>query len=261
VTADELFAIWAPDGCEWSAWAKPVLFAGRLTQQAAADVAMHVARAALLPAVNVPPGDGRTVVVVDLPGAASVIAGVDLAGRGYRPVPLFNAVAAAGGSTRAKVDVVPIVAALVDAAPALAGASLAAAAPPAFLIDEQRRFGRADVPLTPGVFDNRSVSLPTDFPSGNLLRARGIERCVVVQQSPDDQPQEDLRHTLLRWQQAGIAVELLRLGIDPSPRPVSVRRPGGFRSLWQRALAVMGLYRSPLGGFGGRIPEPSSGAG
>ena len=46
---------------------------------------------------------------------------------------------------------------------------------------------------------------------------------------------------------------------DPSrPTPITVRRPFLYRQLWQRMLATFGLKRSPLGGFGGVLPIPSS---
>jgi len=35
---------------------------------------------------------------------------------------------------------------------------------------------------------------------------------------------------------------------------MSEARPGGFRSLWHNLMATFGLRRSPLGGFGGRLP-------
>jgi hypothetical protein len=112
--------------------------------------------------------------------------------------------------------------------------------------------------MTPGRFDNRSVSLPTDFPSGNLILSKGIRRAIVVQRSGGP-PQEDLAHTLRRWQQAGIRIELKAWDAAGAPVPSEVRQPWLFRALWHRLIVTAGLRRNPLGGFGGTLPEPSSG--
>ena len=76
--------------------------------------------------------------------------------------------------------------------------------------------------VEPPAFDNRSVSLPTDFPSANLLLSYGVRRVVLVQ-ATDGQPQADLAHTLLRWQQAGI--DMMRSAVDAATRR-SRTRPG-----------------------------------
>jgi hypothetical protein len=103
-----------------------------------------------------------------------------------------------------------------------------------------------------------SISLPTDFPSANLLRSRGITRVVVVQPK-SILPDPDLCHTLRRWQDAGLPILLKSLEEAGAPVPVIVNRPLGFRLLWHNFLATIGLKRSPFGGFGGRLPVPSAG--
>jgi hypothetical protein len=187
-----------------------------------------------------------------------------LASRGYRPVPLYNAVpgpvgiltpGALGGSV-SLVDVHGIADALWHGAEHLRQTSLADDAPPAFLLDANRRGeGRF---ATPGRFDNRSISFTTDFPSANFLMASGIQR-VVLGQLAADQPQPDLAHTLRRWQEGGLGIELKRLDSGAPITPLEVPKPSGFGSIWQRALALFGLRRHRLGGFGGFIPEPSAG--
>ena len=242
---EQLYLIWAPPDSPWSAWAKPVLFAH-------ADVAGQSEAAADVSAV--PPADGTTAVVVDLPGATGVATAVVLAGRGYRPVPLYNAVP---GGAAAAVAVEPIRAALSAAAADLRSASPVADAPPAFVLDAGRRFSQ--VAVGPGVFDNRSVSLPTDFPSAERLRSGGVRRIVLVQATTGP-PQADLGHTLRRWQAAGLPI--LRVATaEPGrpPVPINVPRPGGFRSMWHGLVAVAGLRRHPMGGFGGTLPVPSAG--
>jgi hypothetical protein len=248
MTEDGQFEAWAPRDSPWSPWVKPVLFA-------------HAA-GPLLGDEQLPPApsldwlgnaDG-TVLVIDLNGPVSVAAGLALAARGFRPVPLFNAVPGPPVA-RAKVDVWPIVRALASAAPLLLQAPLPAAAPPAFLLDATRRGAAAREGAD---FDNRSVSFPTDFPSGNLLRSRGFTRAVLVQ-AEDASPQPDLAHTLRRWQEAGIAIEVKALTLDGPPVPTQVQTPSWARLALYRLLALAGLRRAPLGGFGGQL-EGSGGA-
>src|SRR5205823_2801894 len=148
-------------------------------------------------------------------------------------------------------DIQPIVAALSMATPDLDKLNLRYDAPPAFLLDAQRRVG-TEIHPAHGMFDNRSVSLPTDFPSASRMLSMGIKRIVLVQ--PAMEPQVDLSHTLLRWQQAGIEIQALALSTQTGAQTIEVRKPTMYRMLWQRMLATIGLRRNPLGGFGGLLP-------
>jgi len=265
MTESEVFEIWAPTASPWSPWVKPVLFAH--FDRAAKAMAENPTLAASLPAIPLahwaPPADGRTALVLDLPGSSGVGMGMAMAHLGYRPIALYNAIPTPTSSSistvaDALVDVLPIVAALMTATKELAATSLPPDAPPAFLLDSSRRVGRMISP-EPGLFDNRSVSLPTDFPSANFLLSRGIRQVVMVRQNTTD-PQADLSHTLLRWQRAGISILAVSVESDATaPTPIVVKKPPFFRLLWQRLIATAGLKRSPLGGFGGFLPIPSGG--
>lgn len=252
-------------------WCKPVLFAhlpNTMTpmggnQQSLPVFAPWAAHA-----------DGSTVLVVDLPGVQSVRMAETLVHAGFRPVPLFNAVPGPEGlddterdnSARTAVDVRPIIEALEQATLRLREPlqCLSAAAPPAFLLDGDRRLGKDP---RPGDFDNRSVSLPTDFPSATFLQARGVRRAIVVFDAQSrmvtgDQPATDLAHTLLRWQTAGITIFSCALDENlegGNLQTIAVARPTWFRAIWHNALAVVGLRRNPMGGFGGELPVPSAG--
>jgi hypothetical protein len=125
-----------------------------------------------------------------------------------------------------------------------------------FLLDADRRTGHG--PLTPGRFDNRSLSLPTDFPSAAFLAARGIGDVLLVQRDRRH-PQEDLAHTLLRYQQAGLRASGQTLDPPTPPTPIVLAVPRWYRSMFHRFLATFGLQRHALGGFGGTLPEPSAG--
>jgi len=112
----------------------------------------------------------------------------------------------------------------------------------------------------PGLFDNRWLVFPQDFPSANFLRSHAMDSALLVQAQPD-QPQSDLAHVLLRWQQAGLPLRVVTPAPGAAPQPLSVRRPRLFRWMWHRALASLGLRRNSAGGFGAVVPMPSSSSG
>jgi hypothetical protein len=191
-------------------------------------------------------------IVVDLPGEVGIMAALVLAGAGYRPVPLYNALP--GDSN--VIDMTGILMGLLNTADHLASLTIAADAPPAFLLDARRRGEGASV--APGMFDNRSISLPTDFPSANFLLSRGIRRALLIQQDRLD-PQVDLAHTLRRWQEAGIEINGKMLDDAQPPTRIDVPKPPRFRMMFYSLLALMGLRQNPMGGFGGVLPVPSAG--
>src|SRR5215469_3092864 len=181
----EMYAVWAPDSSLWSPWTKPVLFAYLDAMAAASE----------LPAASAnldwcPPAKDKVVVVVDLAGAESVLMGVALAERGYRPVPLYNAVPLpsgypvldpATGRNVAAVDVLPIISSLRRGAERLANLQISTDAPPVFLLDDNRQGdGRT---MMEDEFDNRSVCFTTDFPSANFLLGHGFQQALIVQKS------------------------------------------------------------------------------
>jgi hypothetical protein len=248
MNAEQAYLIWAPEQSPWSPWAKPVLFASQsIWDDPGAEEPDGPPAPSWVSAL-----DASTAFVIDLPGAESVRRGVALARSGWRPVPLYNAVP----GSAALVDVASIVLAMRRATALLEPLALAHARPPVFLLDASRRLGTGE-PARPGMFDNRSLSLPTDFPSGLFLRARGIERVVLVQEG-STWPQSDLAHTLVAWQEAGLSIAMTPSAEGP-PEPIRVQRPSNLRVMWYRFLATLGMRRSPLGGFGGRIPVPSAG--
>ena len=188
-----------------------------------------------------------TALVVDLPGAESAIAGADLADLGFRPVPLYNAVA----SPAAVIDVQPIVDALVVGAERVARARIDGA--PAFLLHSDR-LGEGR-PLHPGKLDNRSVCRAADFPSADTLTRAGIERVVVV----CERLASDLEEVLLVWQQEGIALQWKSPDDDDAPVPLVLARRWWGRRLFDMARRSA-LRRREDGSYGALI-EPSSGNG
>lgn len=270
MNSESVYLDWAADPV-WSRWAKPVLFA-HLSDQVIARALTESALEHISADVGgVSRATGTTAVIVDLPGAASVAAGLALAELGYRPVPLYNSAPvmlpevsepspglAANEmpmlGPRATVDMYPIVRLLIQVARGRVLRTISPLAPPAFLLDSRRR-GIGAIPR-PGDFDNRSISLPTDFPSANFMLASRIRDAIVIQEQLGA-PQQDLAHTLRRWQDAGIRIMTSIPG--GTPQPVVVGRPPRFRHLWYGLLERLRLRQNPLGGYGGFLPVASAG--
>lgn len=211
------------------------------------------------------PKKDQVVVVVDLPGAESVMMGLALANRGYRPVPLYNAIPLPGGEPVldpinrrrvAAVDVLPVIEGLRHGAERLIGLGITDDAPPAFLLDANRHGDGQG--LLPEEFDNRSVCYTTDFPSANFLLAHGFQKALLVQRTSRI-PQQDLAHVLRRWQEGGIELEVLQTDFSTLPERLEVARPSWYGAMFQRALAAIGLRRAQNGGFGAWVPESGAG--
>src|SRR5207302_10946527 len=120
------------------------------------------------------PAPGSSAIVVDLPGEDGINFAIELARHGYRPIPLYNALpfplseklSPPHARSKTTVDVVSILAAICRETATLQQIHLSPVAPPAFLLDADRRIARID-PAT-GIFDNRSVCFETDFPSADF---------------------------------------------------------------------------------------------
>jgi len=242
----QLFEAWTPPSSPWSRWVKPALFA-EMPDGPPPPPDLN------LPEVRLR-HDPATAVVIDLPGPDSVKTGLALLASGLQPVPLFNAAYHLAGV----VEVTGIAAWLAHGPAVFSRMPVAEAAPPAFLLDAKRL--RGGLKPSPGQFDNRWMTFPQDFPSANFLITRGIRRIVLVQDADIfAQPQEDLSHVLLRWQEAGLEIAGAKPPDLDEAQPLRVAKPSGFRALWQRALALAGLRRNSAGGFGAVVPQPSSG--
>lgn len=256
-----IFSIWAPEGSPWSNWVKPVLFAHM-------DAALSYLPQpeSVVDVSSFPAADGKTAMVLDLPGAEGVYIGIALAERGFRPVPLYNAVPMPTVlpfeepitvMPVAAVDVRPILNALRRGTEHLVQRNLPLNASPVFLLDINRR--SASRSMTTGHFDNRSVCFTTDFPSANFLHTQGIERVVLVQRDRTE-PMSDLAHALRRWQDGGLVMERIRIDAPAVPERFEVSKPSWFGMMFQRALLGFGLLKAPGGGYGWWVPDSSSGA-
>jgi hypothetical protein len=244
----QLYELWAPPGGLWTPWVKPVLFA-----QLQSNPAEHKFPGdwRQRPIGWAPSPADRTAIIIDLPGADSVLTALALADKGYRPVPLFNC--CLGPSP--VLNLTPVVDALNLGNEVLSKLAIPYHAPPAFVIDSRRSKG--DTEPTPGKFDNRWVVLPQDFPSARFMLSHGVQQAVVAHHRVG-QPETDLAHVLRRWQEAGINILRVNPMRDERPAPLQVARPSHFREMWYTFLATVGLRRNAAGGFGSAIPIPSS---
>jgi hypothetical protein len=250
LTNEECYEIWAPDDGAWSPWAKPVLFTEAPPPRRGDGLAAGVAPEPS----GLPDARRDRAVVVNLPGAESVLTGLALARRGFRPVPLYNGNVAYGMVSTVPAD--DVAWHLFEGAELLRQQRLPSDAPPAFLLDASRDRGKP----VPGAFDNRWVVLPQDFPSATFLLANGIREVLILQRDKLE-PDTDLAHVLLRWQRAGVRVMGAALLAGGNPAEVVVRPPSLFRRAWYGAIALLGLRRSNVGGFGARVPEQTSWSG
>lgn len=276
MTPEQIYGVWAPDASPWSPWVSPVIFPQLIVTESTSRLDIGGWPSEYMP----DDPDGRAIVILDLPGERAVKVALLLAQRGYRPIPVFQGVPgpmASGadigdftmdanparlemsqGFRFAVVDMSDLVTAMQGATVLLSESSLSPDAPPVFMLDAFRLEGHR--PPRPKLFDNRSLIFPQDFPSAQFLRTRGVERVILVQQGRLE-PRDDLKHVLRRWQEAGIEIRAADLGQPGEARKIDVPRPSRFKTLWYRALAVMGLRRNSAGGFGSYIPEPSSSSG
>jgi hypothetical protein len=260
MTKDEIFAVWAPEHSPWSRWVKPVLFAHLDMVMELTAIPEWKEDLAWAPAAT-----ANVAMVVDLPGAEGVSLGIALAGLGYQPVALYNALPGLlgaipmdgmTGSENAAVDVVPILLALRSGAERVAALTVPWNAPPVFLLDANRRGDEST--LKPGSFDNRSISFTSDFPSSHFLAAHGIQRVLLIQKDRLE-PQADLAHSLRRWQEGGLQLERVRLDGASTPEPFQVARPPWYGAMFQRILSSLGFRRAAGGGFRAWLPDASAG--
>jgi len=245
-TKEEAFAIWAPEDARWSEWVVPVAF---LHPAPPGSGTAHTTELPSIPVAAAPAG----AIVIDLPGAEAVTAGLSLASHGVRPVPLFSGT----HGPSAVIDVVPITQSLIEGAERLRRCVIPPDAPPAFLLDSRRN----ETPIVrAGDYDNRWMALPQDFPSGPLLIGSGIEVATVIQRGSLDLP-SDLAHVLRRWQDAGMRIDVVDLASGRRAENAVVPKPSLFKRIWYATIALLGLRRSNVGGFGSPIPEDTDNGG
>lgn len=234
----ELYKIWAPDSAEWTAWAKPVLFASLPSslKQVQPNLSPKAAALSL---------DRKTMVIIDLPGQQGVKEALGFAESGWRPVPLYNGV---WGTGKMLVNIVALAEALYLGADVLRRLPLPPDAPPVFMLDSNRMNGTR----APETFDNRWCVFPQDMPSAQYIRDKGIAKILL---RSDKAPNTDLSRILYDYQEAGLALQILK-GNDAFPKTLTVKKQSALDEWAYRLKVILKLKRNAAGGFGGAIPTP-----
>jgi len=264
VTPEELYELWAPKESIWSQWVLPVPFAQMNC--------VNFDAAAVLPEFRfdwLPSASSETALVVDLPGKETIECGIVLATRGYRPVPVIDGslgpdlhglmLELMPGSRTERmpstsvIDMRPLCRALCQRGQLLASLPLEPNSPPAFLLDSLR-MGNTWNPDN-RLFDNRWMTYPQDFPSGEFLQKRGVRKVILILNHLHIPPLNDLTHVLLQWQKSGIALEKVSLFSDGRPTVFTANKPPWFRDVWYSLLASLGLRRSYWGKLLSYFPQ------
>jgi len=210
MTGREAFEIWAPAGKQWVDWVRPVPFIG-----VQAGTKTYQISGANVPVFEFPVQKSVQAVIVDLPGAESVMAGIALAKLGYRPVPIYNGTIEQPGA-RATVDNQSVGMALLWGAEYLLQIPIHENAPPAFLTDSNRmhRFK-----MEASLFDNSWDVYPQDLPSAEYFLEKGIHKIIILGEALS----RDLQKILYDFQRKKIDVYITNGYTEP--RKLKVRRP------------------------------------
>ncbi|OGV69874.1 MAG: hypothetical protein A3K19_19200 [Lentisphaerae bacterium RIFOXYB12_FULL_65_16] len=261
-----LWETWGPvPGSPWEPFHCVTLFAAldRLNSMSRAaagpladrDLPAYLKIPADPPAWTQQPG---TMLILDLPGPRVASAGIYFAAMGgFQPVCTFD-----NWPNRAGV-LMPeqILGGLLHYAAAMQKVreGLAVTSPPMWLCDWNR--SRASKPA-PGRYDNRYTIEDRLLPGPVMLSSAGIRRIVYVTQ---DLPPQDALPLCAAWDLQAYLMELKKKGFDvqavstattelfAQTGELEARPPGSWDTSW------MGLIRSSAGGFGGFVPQPSSG--
>jgi len=194
-----LYKAWAPiEGETWTRFAKPALFAN-----------IHKIGGWNVPDADIPHDirsltDGKTAIIVDMPGAKGVEIGIGLARIGFRPVPLYNGIhETSNGVMPNIVDNFPIIDALSASVATLRfiNGNISPKAPPAFLLDSNRDPQLLNT--TTMMYDNRWNVELDDMPSFTYMKEQGINRLVIW---TEGKIQDDLIPIVNSYRSAGIIV-------------------------------------------------------
>jgi len=211
MTGREIFKIWAPTGCKWVDWVRPVPFVAINNPHRTGPTMNNI-----VPKINyMSHMQENTAIFLDLPGCDSIKEGLALAGMGYRPIPLYNGTTEQQGAMPI-VDNHTIENALIWGAYELEKLNIAQDAPPAFLLDSNRthRFR-----MCVSIFDNSWDLYDQDIPSAEYFIKNGISRIIIRGETI----QRDLVRILHKFPKMGISV-LFTNGYE-EPKEATIRKP------------------------------------
>ena len=191
----EIYKIYAPNGAKWTDWVRPVPFVAIDTYNRK-PIADWMERKAMF----LKNYQQDTAIFVDLPGKESIELSIDLAYKGYRPIPIFNGTDEQLGS-QATTNTYLIESCLINGSEKLKNIKLDNNANPAFLLDSYRtnRYRAKE-----SVFDNSWDLYKQDIPSAEYFKQNGITKIIIV----GDVIQRDLKKIFLKFQEKGIDIYL-----------------------------------------------------
>ena len=189
----EIYKIYAPNGAKWTDWVRPVPFVAIDTYNRK-PIADWMERKAMF-LKNYQQDTG---IFVDLPGKESIELSIDLAYKGYRPIPIFNGTDEQPGS-QATTNTYLIESCLINGSEKLKNIKLDNNANPAFLLDSYRtnRYRAKE-----SIFDNSWDLYKQDIPSAEYFKQNGITKIIIV----GDGIQRDLKKIFLKFQEKGIDI-------------------------------------------------------
>lgn len=195
MTGKEVYKLWAPSGCKWVDWVRPVPF----TQIDDEDFKLYRSGNLSIPKINyIDELKKDTAVIIDLPEYYSINEGIAFSKIGYRPIPVYNGTAQTKGA-RATVDNHAVEAGLIWGAIELGKIELENDAPPVFLTDSNR-LNRYKLDIS--IFDNSWDLYHQDLPSAEYFLNNGIKSIVVRGNSFN----KDLKKILYRHQEKGMKI-------------------------------------------------------
>ena len=189
----EIYKIYAPNGAKWIDWVRPVPFVAIDTYNRK-PIADWMERKAMF----LKNYQQDTAIFVDLPGKESIELSIDLAYKGYRPIPIFNGTDEQPGS-QATTNTYLIESCLINGSEKLKNIKLDNNANPAFLLDSYRtnRYRAKE-----SIFDNSWDLYKQDIPSAEYFKQNGITKIIIV----GDVIQRDLKKIFLKFQEKGIDI-------------------------------------------------------
>lgn len=198
-----------------------------------------------------------TMVIVDLPGAKTIEAGVLLANHNAQFVSTFDhwAVPPRAMTTNVAINATGLIDAMYTLGPRVYNIrqQLTPDAAPVWLCDSRRLGGPASP--TPGTFDNRYYIDDSILPGIQTMKKGGIRRLVYFNEKIKQTSDPDLDTFIIDAIDAGITLEQVALDDEESwitPRPMDVP--------FKTKLPLRGFRRSDMGGFGKMVPQPSEGS-
>lgn len=257
--AERLYSVWGPHPASpWVPFHCVTLFAAvepRMRLMGESSV-VGPAPAEGLPAwidLDAPPPAWLTAevwTVVDLPGSWSAAVGAMLV-PAVQPVCTFDNWPAGSGAIRTELTL----AALLYYAARVRSKRLAADsdAPPAWLCDR----ARFSVPRPgPGRYDNRYFLDDRLMPGVGTLKQAGIRRIIYLTPTRADAISSDLGRHFVEFEKQGF--EMRHASVEDRAS-FDELRPLSIDPLAKFDASALNFMRSSAGGFGGFVPQPSSG--